>query len=531
MGSVVISGATSGAVTLAVPDEAGTRTLTLPATTGTILTNDISQAGDTSAGNAAAVGYTSAEGLILTGQGSTSDITFKNDADATVFSIPTGTDDILFPDGAKALFGAGSDLQIFHDGSDSYVKDAGTGRLVVETNGTDVSLKAGAENMLVAAKDGAVTLYYDNASKIATHASGALMTTTSELQFYTTAYGIRASTGLEIKTGDFTRFLKGTSEYMRIIDGGNVGIGTSAPDSLVEISSGAATTAKIATTVSNNYAELIFEDGNAGYAWQVRSDGAQSIPTGSFVLNDRDTGSFPIAIVEGNGTNTIIVKNSRLGIHTDPSYSLHVKGSVGIQGADDANEGGQIDFVGGTSYTGYGKQIDLYQTGLRFFGANSWTASFFSTTGGQTASLSCTGALSKGSGSFKIDHPLESKKDTHHLVHSFIEGPQADLIYRGKVDLVGGTATINIDTAANITDGTFVLLNREVQCFTTNETGWTAIKGSVSGNILTITAQDNTCTDTISWMVIGERKDPHMYGIDWTDNDGKVITEPLKPEE
>ena len=91
MGSVVISGATSGAVTLAVPDEAGTRTLTLPATTGTILTNDISQAGDTSAGNAAAVGYTSAEGLILTGQGSTSDVTIKNDADATVLSIPTGT--------------------------------------------------------------------------------------------------------------------------------------------------------------------------------------------------------------------------------------------------------------------------------------------------------------------------------------------------------------------------------------------------------------------------------------------------------
>ena len=94
MGSVVISGATSGAVTLAVPDEAGTRTLTLPATTGTILTNDISQAGDTSAGNAAAVGYTAAEGLILTGQGSTSDVTIKNDADATVLSIPTGTTNV-----------------------------------------------------------------------------------------------------------------------------------------------------------------------------------------------------------------------------------------------------------------------------------------------------------------------------------------------------------------------------------------------------------------------------------------------------
>jgi hypothetical protein len=307
------------------------------------------------------------------------------------------TGDATFADSGKAIFGAGSDLQIFHDGSDSYVKDAGTGRLVVETDGTDVSLKAGSDNMLVAAKDGAVTLYYDNASKIATHASGALMTTTSELQFYTTAYGIRASTGLEIKTGDFTRFLNGTTEYMRILADGKVGIGTSAPDSLVEISSGAATTAKIATTVSNNYAELIFEDGNAGYAWQVRSDGAQSIPTGSFVLNDRDTGSFPIAIVEGNGTNTIIVKNSRLGIHTDPSYSLHVKGSVGIQGADDANEGGQIDFVGGTSYTGYGKQIDLYQQDFRFFGPNSWNASFFSTTGGATASITASGSVTGNS--------------------------------------------------------------------------------------------------------------------------------------
>ena len=91
MGSVVISGATSGAITLAVPAEAGTRTLTLPATTGTVLTNDISAAGDTAAGDNAAVGYTAAEGLILTGQGSTSDVTIKNDADATVLGVATGT--------------------------------------------------------------------------------------------------------------------------------------------------------------------------------------------------------------------------------------------------------------------------------------------------------------------------------------------------------------------------------------------------------------------------------------------------------
>ena len=47
--------------------------------------------GDTAAGDDAAIGFTSAEGLILTGQGSTSDVTIKNDADATVASIATGT--------------------------------------------------------------------------------------------------------------------------------------------------------------------------------------------------------------------------------------------------------------------------------------------------------------------------------------------------------------------------------------------------------------------------------------------------------
>ena len=74
-----------------------------------------------------------------------------------------------------------------------------------------------------------------------------------------------------------------------------------------------------------------------------------------------------------------------------------------------------------------------------------------------------------------------------------------------EVDLVNGSASINIDIVSNMTDGTFILLNRDIQC-TSNETGWTAVKGSVSGNILTITAQDISSTDTISWMVIGENK-------------------------
>ena len=51
--------------------------------------------GDTSSGDAAAIGRTAAEGLILTGQGSTNDITIKNDADAAVLQIPTGTVNVI----------------------------------------------------------------------------------------------------------------------------------------------------------------------------------------------------------------------------------------------------------------------------------------------------------------------------------------------------------------------------------------------------------------------------------------------------
>jgi hypothetical protein len=141
---------------------------------------------------------------------------------------------------------------------------------------------------------------------------------------------------------------------------------------------------------------------------------------------------------------------------------------------------------------------------------------------------SCTvvGSLSKGSGSFKIDHPL--KPDTHHLVHSFIEGPQADLIYRGKATLINGKVTVNVDAAAGMTEGTFAVLCREVQCFTSNESDWDAVRGVVAGNILTIECQNPNSSATVSWMVIGERKDKHMYDTEWTDENGKVIVEPLK---
>lgn len=143
--------------------------------------------------------------------------------------------------------------------------------------------------------------------------------------------------------------------------------------------------------------------------------------------------------------------------------------------------------------------------------------------------LVVVGSVSKGSGSFNIAHPHPSKNETHRLVHSFVESNEALLIYRGSVDLVDGAATVDLDVAAGMTSGTWVLLCRDEQVFTSNETGWKHVRGSVSGKTLSIDCEEATCTDTVSWMVVANRQDQHMLETEWTDEDGYPVIEPLNP--
>jgi hypothetical protein len=90
----------SGNVTLTLPAStdtlagiAATQTLTNKTLTTPIL-NSPDITGGTAAGDDAALGYTSALGLVLTGQGSSNDVTIKNDADAAVLTVPTGTTNV-----------------------------------------------------------------------------------------------------------------------------------------------------------------------------------------------------------------------------------------------------------------------------------------------------------------------------------------------------------------------------------------------------------------------------------------------------
>jgi hypothetical protein len=87
--------------------------------------------------------------------------------------------DMTFGDSDKAIFGAGSDLQIYHDGSHSIIADAGSGNLQIRANDFQLLNAANTQNIIRGYDaTGAVSLHYGGAEKLATSSSGVYVTGT-----------------------------------------------------------------------------------------------------------------------------------------------------------------------------------------------------------------------------------------------------------------------------------------------------------------------------------------------------------------
>ena len=175
--------------------------------------------------------------------------------------------DATFLDGVKANFGAGSDLQISHTGSNSLIADTGTGDLKIRGNNLKLEAFASEDSYINMVDGGAVTLFHDNSAKLATTSTGIDVTGTAEADGMNIVNGLGATlnintalagadskillhegstaspaNGASIRYDGASNLFKigvGSSvDTTRLViarDSGNVGIGTSSPSNKMSI--------------------------------------------------------------------------------------------------------------------------------------------------------------------------------------------------------------------------------------------------------------------------------------------------------
>jgi hypothetical protein len=110
-------------------------------------------------------------------------VTARSGLDVTGGNVTIGTGSTVgfgstayFRDNAKAVFGDGEDLQIYHDGSRTVINDQGPGEILVRTNQLRVRSPGNTETYIKAVQNGAVELFYDDTKRFETTGAGVTIT-------------------------------------------------------------------------------------------------------------------------------------------------------------------------------------------------------------------------------------------------------------------------------------------------------------------------------------------------------------------
>ncbi len=195
--------------------------------------------------------------------------------------VVTGNVRVPF-DNHKIILGASQDLKIYHDGSNSYIEDNGTGSLVLNTNALYINNAANDENLITAAENGNVELFHNNIKKFETTANGVTISGTQSV----INGNLDVGAGLDV-TGNITA--TGT------ISSGNINITSVAPI-------------------------ITLTDTNANDDFEIKVNG------GLFEINDI-TNSANRFIINSDGTVDIL-GNLDVGAGLDVTGNITVSGTV-----------------------------------------------------------------------------------------------------------------------------------------------------------------------------------------------------------
>ena len=185
VGNNITVGGTVDGVDIASRDTVLTNTTTtanaaLPKAGGTMTGNITFNAGQAT-GNSGLVPAAGTSGHFLAHNGAFSQVAY-GDVSGTP-SVPGGATGLDLNDDVKARFGTGNDLEIYHDGNDSYIKDsAGTGDLFIQTNKLEIVKANALDRMATFTGDGSVELRYDDAIVFTTSTDGVDMPDNKKLQ-------------------------------------------------------------------------------------------------------------------------------------------------------------------------------------------------------------------------------------------------------------------------------------------------------------------------------------------------------------
>ena len=261
-------------------------------------------------------------------------------------------------DNSILSFGTAADLQIYHDGSNSYIDEVGSGNLFIRANAQLVAQKYTGETLFKGIADGAVELYHDNVKKLETTSTGItitgeIVTTGGNSTNWNTAYSWGNHAGLYDNYGSWNLKTNGTQRTtvqsggtLDIVAGTNVSVSYGAGGVVTINSTDTNTTYTAGTGLTLSGTQFSVTSGT--YAAASHTHSATDITSGT-LASARLSGTYSIDISGKSATSDTMLREDNRNISPSELSAGYMK--FGFTSWTNNNSGPWADFLHLRSYT------------------------------------------------------------------------------------------------------------------------------------------------------------------------------------